>query len=334
MRLLRVGRLVVLLGAALALQPALIGAQTVPSDDDDLDALGWWFQAQASRSRTVVPPGAGTVNVCRWVFERATETPTGHAVVRECDYGWLKCVADPQCCMPGVCLGLPHCTTFEYVATAAEHWDEGWGWKCEDVSPSEEFERWLRQQVPTLDPAVFPGAATVVKADIDLMKLSAIAVPARVQAHVRGLLAPFVAAGTARTGSGELSAARIISEDDSTAGLYLFDDFDGITLYDLVILRAAPYAELTNATRTYAVGDILAGRAPIDYVDALLTLIHELVHVRQYSALGFDSFITNYLLESGAHFGYGKDSFEREACQFEEDVAASIANAETPRCTP
>lgn len=216
------------------------------------------------------------------------------------------------------------------MITGAEQWNEGWDWRCEAVNPAEEWERWLRRQVPSLDLLVLPGAFDQARIEIDAMKLASKSIPGPVKAQIRGLIQPFVAAGTSKISDQEINAARLISNTNILASLYLRDSFEAITLDGLIVLRSpTTYDVIMNKEHLkISAADILAGHAPEEYVSQLLTLIHELVHVKQYSSLGFDAFLTNYLVET-ISMGYGSDSFEQEAFGFERTVARTI-----PGCQP
>ena len=116
----------------------------------------------------------------------------------------------------------------------------------------------------------------------------------------------------------------MLSTNNRNAALYLQEGFAAITLDDLIIFGSEHYEILMDSSNHhYTVSQIASGSAPPEYVEELLRLIHELVHVKQYDSLGNDAFLTNYLLETISK-SYGSDAFEREAYGFECDVAQSI----------
>ena len=273
-----------------------------------------------------------TVDVCQWVITEVFIPPTYQDIVT-CSYDWYICAfVDPSCCVPVVCNTLPHCFITQTVVNVAGHWSDEWVWEChpEDLDPAVEWKKWLRRQIPSLDHLLLPGAFEAAKLDVQAMKLAASPIPGEVRAQVLGLIQPFTTAGTAKFSSAEVNNTRIISNSDSNASLYLRSGFDAITLYDLVIIRNTDYDALMNVSyHDYTVAQIISGNAPSNYVGALLLLIHELVHVKQYSSLGFDAFLTNYLIETISK-GYGSDSFEQEAYTFEYDVAQTIAGDQQP----
>ena len=268
-----------------------------------------------------------TVNLCKWVLEEVLKPPTYQDLTTciNCSKHWYYCAfGNPGCAIPEVCKTMPDCTITERVLVAAEQLVNEWVWKCNEVDPKEEFYRWLRQQIPSLDQLVLPGAFEAARVDIEAMKLAATPIPDRVKSQIKGLIQPFVASGTSKISTQEINAGRLISTGHSNASLYLRGGFDGITLYDLIILRSPNiYDVLMNNAHNYSTETILANQAPQDYVSALKILVHELVHVRQYSLLGYNAFLTNYLIETISR-GYGNDSFEQEANAFRDKVFAQI----------
>ena len=273
-----------------------------------------------------------TVNLCKWLLEDVLIPDTYQDLTTciNCKKRWYYCAfVNPSCAIPGVCKTFPDCILTERILVAAEHLEKKWVWNCNEVDPKEEFYRWLRRQVPTLDQLVLPGAFEAARIDIEVMKLAAIPIPDRVKSQVKGLIQTFLASGTSKIAIQDIDAARIISNRHSNASLYLRDGFDGITLYDLIILRGSNvYDVLMNNAYNYSVETILANQTS-EYVSALKILIHELVHVRQYSSLGYNAFLTNYLIETVSK-GYGNDSFEKEANEFRDKVFAQIKVAVPP----
>jgi len=267
-----------------------------------------------------------TVDVCQWIIEEVFIPPTYQDIVT-CDNDWYLCAfIDPSCCIPFVCNSLPHCIITQTVVDVAGHWGDQPKWEChpEDLDPAEEFEKWLRQQIPSLDDLLLPGAFDAAKLDIEAMRLASTRIPRKVKDQVFGLIEPFSSAGTAKFSSAEIGGAKIISNSNRNASLYLRDGFGAITLDDLIIIRNTSYEVLMDSSHhDYTVSQITSGGAPSTYVEALLLLIHELVHVKQYSSLGLDAFLTNYLIETISR-GYGSDSFEKGAYEFELVVAQTI----------
>jgi hypothetical protein len=263
------------------------------------------------------------VDVCGWAFDRVL-VPATYRDVLLCDDSWKMCAfVDAQCCVPGVCQLLPHCVITETAINVAAHYEDKWVFKCERISAEDAWQRWLRHQIPSVDSLALPYLLEVAKRDVDWMRLAAKPLPTHVVKQVNGMLKPFMRAGTSKVTPNEITNVKIISETNANAGLYLPDGAEGVTLYDVVVLRSDHYKDLMNATNSFSAADIRAGTVSEKYVDSLMTIIHEMVHVRQYAELGFHSFVTNYLLEAAVK-GYGSNSFEKEAWRFEALVDGDI----------
>lgn len=274
----------------------------------------------------VADAGTVTIDVCQTVLKQVLIPATYQDVVT-CNNEWYICAfVDPACCIPGVCNTLPHCMITQQVCTAAAHLEDQLVVEChpENFDPAVEWKKWLQQSIPSLDDLLLPGAFEAAKLDIQAMKAASTAIPAKVKVQVLGLLQAIPAAQSKVTVN-EVNNSRLIANTNINASLYLRDGFDAITLYDLIVIRNNHYQVLMNTqNHNYTVDQIKNGVAPAEYVDALLLLIHELVHVRQYAGLGFDAFLTNYLIETICK-GYGKDSFEAEAYGFESTVASTTS---------
>jgi hypothetical protein len=287
------------------------------------------------------------VDVCGYAFEKVLVPPTYRDVVT-CDTRAAVCLfVDPQCCVPAVCKTLPHCAITQAVVDVAQHYEDKWVFKCERISAEEAWKRWLREQIPSLDQVVLPHVFDIARADIEAMRLAAVPLPANVKSQISALLQPLVAAGKSRVSVNELTNVKIISESNTNADLYLRDGFGAITLYDLVVLKRGTFAQLTRNAGNFTLAQIQAGppqppagatpaqraaleaanKPLVDHIEALLVMIHELVHVRQYANLGLNGFLTNYLIETTLR-GYGSDSFEREAYGFENTVAGTIGGTQ------
>ena len=272
------------------------------------------------------------VNVCEWAIKQVFIPPTYKDIVT-CNTKWQICAfVDPACCIPVVCNSIPHCQIAQKVIDVAGHWGDQPVLDCslKDLDPAVEFEKWLRQQIPALDDLLLPGAFDAAKLHIAAMKLAATPIPNKVKAQVTGLIQPFATSGTAKFSNAELNVARIVSNSNINASLYLRQGFNGITLDDLIVVRNSHHMVLMDSSNhNYTVSQITSGSAPSDYVNALLLLIHELVHVKQFASLGLDAFLTNYLIETVAK-GYGSDSFEQEADAFAYKVAETIPGMQEP----
>ena len=270
------------------------------------------------------------VDVCAYVIRTFLVPATYQDATRCIDCGGsfaagLHCVANPVCAAPVACLASPDCVLHDLIVTVAEHYEEGLVWKCEpqDLDPAVEFQKWLEGQIAALPDLLLPGAGRAAEAEINTMKLSAAAIPANVRSQLMALIGQS-SVGPAKWDATDRDSARLLSNSNAMARPYLREGFGAITLGDLVIMRDTHFQRLTDPTRNFTLAQYSAGGVPADYADSILTLIHELVHVRQYKDRGgFQAFVTSYGLESTIH-EYSDISKEREAVAYEMAVAQTI----------
>ena len=87
-----------------------------------------------------------------------------------------------------------------------------------------------------------------------------------------------------------------------------------------MIIRPDRYAALMGAHGFYTLDDLVQQRVPWVFLRAIDTLIHELVHVRQYREQGERDFLTIYLQQMALQ-GYDHAPLEDEAYGWASDVA-------------
>jgi hypothetical protein len=247
-----------------------------------------WGHAAASHAQD-------TVTVCGGI-EHVLIPPTYKEVMSGCNCrrNKLRIPIDPTCCLPGICSTLPHCVITSKVIDVAEHWEDRT--ICREVDPKEEFTKWLQGQLPVLPVAVMPGAYETIRADLETMRLAGHPIPEYVRVQIRALT-EWAGVSTAFTDT-DLDNARLLGASHSKAPLYMPSDLhvQGITYDSLILLRERLDEQLTTAN-DYTAEDIISDPALDAYQQAIETLIHELVHVRQYREMGFDTFMGNYVLQ-------------------------------------
>lgn len=247
-----------------------------------------WGCPTASRAQA-------TVTVCGGV-EHVLLPPTFKDIVSGCNCRrskLLRIPLDPVCCVPGVCATVPHCWITQRVIDVAEHWEDQP--ICTEVDPYEEYRKWLAGQVPVLPAAVLPAAYETARLDIEAMKLEGQPIPETVKGQMRELLDR---AGVNPFTEEDIENARLLPESHWIARRYMSRDALGQTLGALVLLRQNLYDQLMTPN-DHTTTDILCNATfeGFDYGEAILTLIHELVHVKQYREMGPDVFFGNYVLQ-------------------------------------
>lgn len=100
----------------------------------------------------------------------------------------------------------------------------------------------------------------------------------------------------------DLARVRILPESHPGAQGFLPADHSAITLDALVILKDERYAAIAAWNSSWE--DVVVSSLTAEADDALFTMLHELVHVRQFREMGRDRFLSEYLavaLQSGEH---------------------------------
>ena len=115
------------------------------------------------------------------------------------------------------------------------------------------------------------------------------------------------------------------SNNESTK-IWLTEDKGAITLGRVIILKDEYYSQLMDPANKLTLSELLIGNLTEEYAFAFTTMIHELVHVKQYRVLGQDTFLLNYVLRFAINSiklgadGYGNDKYEREAYNYTPDL--------------
>jgi hypothetical protein len=183
-------------------------------------------------------------------------------------------------------------------------------------------------------------------------------IPANAQAIIADLISPvYEDGGLAGFQFSDMQNVKIVSSDFPTAQIFLPAGREAITLGPVIILSADIYNALfdpahagmtTNqllnlpvfdtpmltccnlTDNTCTGGDPACGESY--YRNSIETLIHELVHVKQYRILGREGFLLTYLLSTidyAAHHGTdafvdGINDFEREAFVYESTITQLV----------
>jgi hypothetical protein len=255
------------------------------------------------------------IDICEEVITEILIPPIPQ-ISWECKPGF-HCLVLPHCCIPGLCNLDPLCNaTNKIVGWTQASLQERVTLECRvvNINPKDELLNWLRGSVASLDDVIVPFVKEAVRIEINVAKLSASQIPAPVRDALNELTLPHRNSGQSKFRSIDILNARIISGANPLVSEYLREEkgFDAITLGDLIVIEDGLFQVLMDSSKYATASQLRGGTANCVFRKALLLLAHELVHIRQYADLGFDTFMINYLIETLA-VGYGSDSFETEA---------------------
>jgi hypothetical protein len=201
---------------------------------------------------------------------------------------------------------------------------------CTFRSPKEYLEKILNGSISDLEQfgAMWTsgGLSLLFDFDIELMKRAGRKAPASTRTLIRALTDATYDGGDTGFSYDDLDSVTIVSSDFPTAGVYLQDSANAITMGEVIILRAKFYDALFGSQSDTTYTEFLSDASVCSmYIGAVTTFMHELVHVKQYRELGRYNFTTQYVASAIAH-GYGGIGFEHEAFEYTIMIDA------TPRC--
>ena len=264
-------------------------------------------------------PTPKTTNVC----ERLTEelfVPPVFREERRCLFSGFECLFAPHCCVPGACLVSPSCYATARVIETAGYLLHAGDLYCDfrEVDPEEMISKLTEGLYPDTADLVTGGTSSlfyqVASAHIDTMECSADGLNNSLKDVIWELMRNSPFAERDSFFRVDLDRVSIINRSFPRAALYLPTKL-AITLDSLVILQDKMHALLATWNKSWDA--VKFGQLSSDEVDALVLMIHELVHVRQYRNMTRERFITTYLVEFLKH-GYEDHPLEREADKVEE----------------
>lgn len=258
------------------------------------------------------PPLPQNTNVCETIFETLVIPRTEVF----CRMKWWQRLAMPHCNLPGACHVDPTCKAFERTRDIASLVLNPGDLYCDfrEISPERIIENIANQAFSDLTTLTTGGTSSILysvaNSHIDMMSCAGI--------PLNNLLKNIINCVTNNSPFSrreyfypiDINSVRIISDTHPTANLYLRNGYDAITLADLVIIRDDKFEILKNWNKSSA-NDLTDEER-----EALVTMVHELVHVRQYREIGKEVFLNRYLAESVVR-GYANISYEREAYRFD-----------------
>lgn len=249
------------------------------------------------------------LNICWQLAEAIWVPPTPTNPVECAAANNFLCIPLPHCCGP-FCRMHPECLLGGTFVDG--HWETI---TCDVMTPEQALERFLRSHARPVDDFLEP-LRVIAETQILALEAAAPGLPAHIKRLARFFAEHRLLSGLPAFGTSHIERARILPARTPTAGLYLTQT--AITLDNLIILEDSVYDALMNEPAR-APNALVCDEASNAFEGALMILLHELVHVRQWSTLGRDTFLNNYLLEVLVR-GYGNDSFESEAYRY--DAAA------------
>jgi hypothetical protein len=190
------------------------------------------------------------------------------------------------------------------------------------LTPKEYIERLVNGRLTDLSQVgaflATGGNSALFDFDVEVMSQAGRHIPDNAQEIIRQLIAPTYDGGATGFSHDDLANVKVVSSDFPTAGIYLPGNRLAITLGPVIILKAKYYEALfkdSNSGVTYS--SFLTSSAVCNrYIASVDTMVHELVHVRQYRDLGRYNFTVQYLGSALAN-GYGGVGFEHEAFEYE-----------------
>ena len=262
-------------------------------------------------------PAPQTTNVC----ERLTEKLIIPQTKVFCDLELKERIAFPHCNLPGACHVDPTCKSFEVTKELASLIYNAGDLYCDfrEVDPEKIIEN-LANNAYTDGVKLTTGGASsvlygVASHHLDIIECAATALTPSLKSVIKKLVSSYQGSRNKYFYPIDIDRVRIISKSTTPANIYLNKGYEAITLDSVVILQNHKYSILSKWS--YSWKDVLNGRLCPDELGALITMIHELVQVRQYRNIGREQFVNRYLAEALVN-GYSGISTEKEASSFEE----------------
>ncbi len=267
---------------------------------------------QVECNTPLIPPPKD-LNVCRTLVEDLILPPVVTAQP-SCTVSGLECAFLPHCCVPGVCLTFPECVTTKQVAEGAKILAHAGEVYCgpQEITPEHFMEDVENDRFP--DPVTLSTGGlnsvlyTVAGSYVDMLECKGQPLSDTVRAAAAAVMS--LPGFSGLFGDSELDRAHILPKRDSGVLNLPRDGYNAITLDSLIILQDNLYDALASGKVSF--DRVMQGRATWDETEAFFTIMHELVHVRQYRELGREQFLNGYLRDALVN-GYAGVAFELEA---------------------
>lgn len=275
--------------------------------------------AAHAECKNIPLPPPQDLNICRQLIEDLVVPPVLDFQL-SCDVGTVGCFVLPHCCVPGSCLAFPECVVEEQVVKAAGYVAHAGEVYCgvQNLNGEKLFADIANKRIQDKDLVTLStgGANSFlykhVGAYLDSLECNARPLPPTL-AGIARILMTMPGFDNFYT-QADVENVRVIPHRESGLLDLPKDGYSAITLGTLVIMQDDLYDRLF-APPGYPDGwswPYLVAVPAFDNDHTFFTLIHELVHVRQYRELGRETFINQYLPDAVLN-GYGSDDFESEA---------------------
>lgn len=268
-------------------------------------------------------PVPKTTNVCEKLLQRLV-IPRTEAF---CDIPWYARIGMPHCNLPGACHVDPTCKTFEAMREVGETVLNTGDFYCDtrEITPEKMIENIANQTYSDLFKLTTGGTSSILfdvaNRHIDIMSCSGIPLTENLKTFVNIMASRNSTSRNNTFHEIDVNRVRIISDTHPTAKLYLRGDKGAITLDDLVIVRDGDYQILKDW------GKIVGEELTTQQKEALVLMVHELVHVRQYRDMGRETFVNRYISEAIVK-GYANIAMEQEAYQVDKWAEAELSTPE------
>jgi hemolysin type calcium-binding protein len=259
------------------------------------------------------------VNLCKILLEDLIVQTIVPQVFESCNTG-LYCLANPLCCVPVVCNTLPDCVLYETIETVVETVYHAGDVYCDltEISARSLRDELIKGTITNLTEALTGGIIepllSIVRTDIDTLYQAGTPLPDNVKQMIEHFVEPVYDGGVSGFAYADMGLFHVVPQGMPTAGIYLQADKAAITLGRVVILENDLYdALVASANASVDWSTFLAGSVDSTFIDAVDTIVHELVHVKQYRNDGEHNFLVNYAFGTIVSGGYGHDAYEKEA---------------------
>lgn len=267
------------------------------------------------------------VNLCKILLEDLIVETIVPQIFESCR-GGAYCILNPLCCVPVVCNTLPDCKIVETIDTIVTTVYEAGSVYCDvtELSARDLRDELAKGTITNLTEVLTGGllepSLQIVRVDIDTLYGVGTPIPDNVKDMIHHFVEPIYDGGVSGFAYADMDTVKIVPQRMPTAGIYLQSDKAAITLGKVVIMRNDLYDALVapeNAGVDWA--QFLTASLDFNFVHGVDTMIHELVHVKQYRVDGDHNFLANYVVGTVAGGGYGNDAYEREAYTYTAQLA-------------
>jgi FG-GAP repeat len=230
-------------------------------------------------------------------------------------------ILSPDCCVPGVCLANPYCVVNSSVIDAVNTLVKRGEVYCDfrEVSPKQFVNQIFNKTLDDLTQieSMIQAGIPLISAYTQSIRCAASPIPSDVKVRMRALIsmAPQLNAINER----DLAQVRIIAKR-STTGIELAAGQEAITLGDVIVLQNDNFDALMQQPFP-SHHDLLGGYANRKSIRAISTLIHEMIHVKQFREMGETDFYVEYLAGVVAvGFDPVQSRLERPAYSYQRDM--------------